>query len=110
MISILISNCLTFLCNKNHFNSLTVLRDEVTLWHGIVSGATPGMAAKNTFEAQPCAFEDTVFEYRFHHILAARRRIAAGWRCKGRDEDPIEIDGEKENFSGESFPFVIGYL
>jgi hypothetical protein len=68
------------------------------------------MAAQDALDAQPSAFEDAVFEDGFHHILTAGWRIAAGWRGKRRDEDTVKINGDKENFSCESLPFVIGYL
>ena len=65
------------------------------------------MAAEDAFDAEPSAFEDSVFEYRFDHVLAASRCVAAGRRCERGYEDPIEIDREEENFSDESFPLYI---
>ena len=65
------------------------------------------MAAQDALDAQPAAFEDPVFEDGLHHILATGRGIAAGRRSQRRDEDPVEINGEKEKLSDESFPFMI---
>ena len=65
------------------------------------------MTAADTFDAQPAAFEDAVFEHGLHHVLAARWGITAGRRRERRDENPVEIDGKKENFSNESFPLLI---
>ena len=64
------------------------------LWNGVVAGAAPGVAAEDTLDAEPGTFEDTVFEHRLHHILAARRRIAAGRRRQRRNEHPVEINGQ----------------
>ena len=75
------------------------------LGYGVIAGATPRMATEDTFDAEPSAFEGSVLENRFHHVLAAGRRITARRRCQGRDKDPVEIDGEKEKLSDESFPF-----
>ena len=66
------------------------------------------MTAEDAFDAEPAAFEDTVFEDRFYHVLAAGRGEATGRRCQRGDEGTIEIDGEEENFSNKSFPLVIG--
>ena len=63
------------------------------------------MATEDTFDAEPSAFEGSVLEDRLHHVLAAGRRITARRRRQGRDKDPVEIDGEKEKLSDESFPF-----
>ena len=63
------------------------------------------MATEDTFDAEPPAFEGSVLENRFHHVLAAGRRITARGRRQGRDKDPVEIDGEEEKLSDENFPF-----
>ena len=76
------------------------------LWHGVITGATPGMAAQDALDAQPTAFEDTVFEYGFHHILAASRRVAAGRRCKRRDEHAVEIDRYQKQLTQHYFPLI----
>ena len=68
------------------------------------------MATADSFDAEPTAFENAVFEYSFDHVLAAGGRVTAGGRRQGRDKGSVEIDREKENFSNESFPFVIGYF
>ena len=65
------------------------------------------MAAEDAFDAKPSAFEDSVFEYCFNHVLAAGRSVATGRRCERGYEDAIRIDREEENVSNESFPFVI---
>lgn len=65
------------------------------------------MAAEDAFDAKPSAFEDSVFEYRFDHVLAASRCVATGWRCERGDTDPIEIDREEEEFTDVNLPFVI---
>ena len=62
------------------------------LWNGVVAGAAPGVAAEDALDAEPGAFEDTVFEHRLHHILAAGRCISAGGRRQRRNEHPVEID------------------
>jgi hypothetical protein len=77
------------------------------LWNGIVAGATPGVAAEDTFDAKPAAFEDAVFEDRFDHILAASRGEATGWRSQRGDESTVEIDGEEEKLSDKSFPCLM---
>ena len=56
------------------------------------------MTTKDSFDAQPAAFEDTVFEHRLHHILAAGGRKAAGRRSQGRYENPIKVNGYEEEF------------
>lgn len=65
------------------------------------------MATQDTLDAQPAALKDSVFEDGFHHILTTSWGITAGGRGQRGDEDPIEIDREKEKLSDESFPFVI---
>ena len=75
------------------------------LGHGVVAGATPRMATKYTFDTEPSAFEGSVLENRFNHVLTAGRRITARRRRQRRDKDPVEIDGEKEKLSYKSFPF-----
>ena len=77
------------------------------LGYGVIAGTAPGVTAANAFDAEPAAFEDAVFEDGFDHILTACRCISAGRGCKRRDEGAIEIDGEEENFSDESFPLLI---
>ena len=72
----------------------------------IVAGTAPWMAAQDALDAQPAAFEDAVFEHGFHHILAARRRIAAGRRRERRDENPVEIDGQQKSLAHNYFPFI----
>ena len=42
--------------------------------------------------------------------MAASGRVTAGRRRQGRDKGTVEIDREKENFSNESFPFVVSRL
>lgn len=63
------------------------------------------MAAKDTFDAEPGAFENTVFEHRFHHVLATGRCESAGRRGKRRNASPVEIDRQEEEFSDENLPF-----
>jgi len=65
------------------------------------------MTAEDALDAEPTAFEDTVFEDRFNHVLTACRGIATGRRCKRRDENPIEIDGDEEDFSYENLPCLM---
>ncbi len=65
------------------------------------------MAAEDAFDAKPSAFEDSVFEYCFNHVLAAGRSVATGRRCERGYEDPIEIDRKEEELSDENLPFVI---
>jgi len=65
------------------------------------------MAAKDALDTQPSALKNTVFEYRFHHVLTAGRCIATRRRSQRRDEDPIEIDREEEKLSDKSFPLGI---
>ena len=65
----------------------------------IVAGTAPGMAAQDALDAQPAAFEDTVFEDSFHHILTASRRIATGRRGKRRDKNPIKVHRYQEYLS-----------
>ena len=79
------------------------------LWHGVVTGTTPGMAAQDTLDAQPTAFEDTVFEDRLHHVLTASRCVAAGGWGQRRDKDPVKIDREEKKLSDESFPLLIAH-
>ena len=78
------------------------------LRYGVVSRAAPGVAAEDAFDAEPAAFENPVFEYCLHHILAARRRVTAGRRRERGDKDPVEIDGEEEHLAEHDFPRVIG--
>lgn len=65
------------------------------------------MATEDTLDAQPAALENTILEHRFDHILATRGRKAARRRRQGRDERPVEIDGEQKNLAQHDFPFVI---
>ena len=77
------------------------------LWHGVVAGTAPRMAAQDALDAQPAAFEDPVFQDGFDHILAACRRISAGrWR-KRRDEDAVEINRQQKRFTNNYFPFIL---
>ena len=62
------------------------------------------MAAEDAVDAKPSALDNTVFEHRLHHVLAARRRIAARRGRQRRNEHPVEIDREEEDFAEESFP------
>ena len=62
------------------------------LWNRIIAGTAPRMTAADTFDAEPAAFENTVFENRFYHVLAACRCITASRRCQRRNENPIEIN------------------
>lgn len=75
------------------------------LGHGVIAGTTPRMATEDTFDTEPSAFEGSVLEDRFHHVLAAGRCITARGRRQRRDKDPVEIDGEEEKLSDENFPF-----
>ena len=63
------------------------------------------MAAADSLDAKPTAFENAVFENRLDHILTAGGCEAACRRGKRRDKDPVEIDGKEENFSNENLPF-----
>ena len=64
------------------------------LRYWVIAGSSPRMAAQDAFDAEPAAFENTVFEDRFDHILAAGGGVAAGrWR-QGRDEHTVKIDGD----------------
>ena len=62
------------------------------LWNGIVTGTAPRVTTQDTFDTEPTAFEDTVFEDGLHHVLTASRRIAARRGREGRDEDAVEIN------------------
>ena len=62
------------------------------------------MAAEDAFDAKPSAFENTIFEHRLHHVLAARRRITARRGRQRRNEHPVEIDREEEDFAEENPP------
>ena len=68
------------------------------------------MATADSFDAEPTAFENAVFEDCFDHVLAASWRVTAGGRRQGRDKSTVEIDREEENFSNESFPLEIGHF
>ena len=68
------------------------------------------MATADSFDAEPTAFENAVFEYSFDHVLAASGRVTAGGRRQGRDKGAVDIDREEENFSNESFPLEIGHF
>ena len=52
------------------------------------------MATADALDTEPAAFENTMFEDRLDHVLAAGGRIAARGRRQRRDEDPVEIDGK----------------
>ena len=67
-----------------------ILRDR------IVTGAAPWVTTADAFDAEPTAFEDTVFEDGFHHVLAARRCVSARGRREGRDEDAVEINRQQK--------------
>ena len=63
------------------------------------------MATADALDTEPAAFENTMFEDRLDHVLAAGGCIAARGRRQRRDEDPVEIDRKEENFSNENLPF-----
>ena len=73
----------------------------------IVAGTAPWMAAQDALDAQPAAFEDTVFEHSLHHVLTAGRRVAAGRRGERRDKDPIEVDRDQEDLPQHYFPLIL---
>ena len=64
------------------------------------------MTAADTFDAEPCAFENAVFEHGLHHVLAASRRKAAGRRSERRDKHPVEIDGQQKHLTHYDFPVL----
>ena len=61
------------------------------------------MTTADTLDAEPAAFENTVLEDSFYHVLAARGREAAGRRRQRRNEDAVEIDRQEEQFPDEDF-------
>lgn len=63
------------------------------------------MTTKDSFDAEPAALEDAVFEHRFDHVLAAGRRVAAGWRSKRRNEHPVKINRNEEELTNVNLPF-----
>ena len=54
------------------------------------------VTTQDTFDTEPTAFEDTVFEDGLHHVLTASRRIAARRGREGRDEDAVEINRQQK--------------
>lgn len=64
------------------------------------------MTAADTFDAEPCAFENAIFEDSLHHVLAASRRKAAGRRSERRDKHPVEIDGQQKHLTHYDFPIL----
>ena len=50
------------------------------------------MAAADALDAQPCAFQSTVFLDGFERILGAGRGEPACRRCERRDESLIEAN------------------
>lgn len=77
------------------------------LGYWVIAGSSPWMATADSFDAEPAAFEDPVFQDGFDHILAACRRISAGrWR-KRRDEDAVEINRQQKRFTNNYFPFIL---
>ena len=65
------------------------------------------MTTADSLDAKPAAFENAVLEDRFYHILTASRRITASRRRQRRDENAVEINRKKEEFSDENLPFVV---
>ena len=74
--------------------------------HRVIAASAPRMTAADTFDAEPCAFENAVFEDSLHHVLAAGRCKAAGRRSERRDKDPIEIDGQQKHLTHYDFPIL----
>ena len=64
------------------------------------------MTAADTFDAEPRAFENAVFEHSLHHVLAASRCKAAGRRSERRDKHPVEIDGQQKHLTHYDFPVL----
>ena len=76
------------------------------LGYGVIARATPGMAAEDAFDAEPAAFERSVFEYGFHHVLAARRCVATRRRGERRDEEPVKINRNQKQLASNYFPLI----
>ena len=62
------------------------------LWHRIVAGAAPGMAAANAFYSKPKPFEQAVFFKGLHAVGAAGGCVAAGWAQEGRNAFLVQPD------------------
>ena len=60
--------------------------------NGIVTGATPGVAAEDAFQRKPEAFERPVLAEGLEGVLRAGRGEAAGWPLERRDAELIEFD------------------
>ena len=61
------------------------------------------MATADALDTEPAAFENTMFEDRLDHVLAAGGCIAARGRRQRRDEDPVEIDRQEKNIAQHYF-------
>jgi hypothetical protein len=61
------------------------------------------MATADALDTHPTAFENTIFEHRFYHVLAAGGCIAARRRRQRGDEEPVEIDRQKKNIAQHYF-------
>jgi hypothetical protein len=61
------------------------LVDFNQLWHWVISTTAPRMATQDAFYAQPSAFENAMFHYRLHHVLATSGNKAAARWSKRRD-------------------------
>ena len=69
--------------------------------NGVITGTSPGMTTEDAFDSKPTSLEDSVFENRFDHVLAASRRVPAGRRCQRRYENPVKIDRQEEELTNK---------
>ena len=74
--------------------------------HRVIAASAPRMTAADTFDAEPRAFENAVFEHSLHHVLAASRCKAAGRRSERRDKHPVEIHGQQKHLTHYDFPIL----
>ena len=71
------------------------------LGHRVIAATTPWIAAKDAFYTEPRTFEDSVFLYRFDHVLATCRRVATGRRCERRDTVSVKVYGQQKYVTNE---------
>ena len=85
-------------------NSKSIVNSQLSnsqfpLRHRIIPTTSPWVATQYAFYAQPAAFEDTMFQYGLHHVLAARGCEPTRRRRQRRDTIPVEIHRQQKHLS-----------
>ena len=85
-------------------NSKSIVNSQLSnsqfpLRHRIIPTTSPWVATQYAFYAQPAAFEDTMFQYGLHHVLAARGCEPTRRRRQRRDAIPVEIHRQQKHLS-----------